>query len=250
MTTLAIDVTVIAIVAFCSWRGYKNGLIRGVFGVVALIASLFIANIAAQAYSSEFTVMLKPFVSGVVETTITEMDDDDDEDIEEEPEEPEYDNDSEEFGKAYKILRRIGLPRAAAERIADITTKPDEEDESIDAEDTEDEISIRVQLSDLIADKLSDMLAYVAVFAIAFVLLAIIFAVIGNLISFVFSLPGLKLLDIIAGSVFGLFKGLIIVYTLAAIVRYFGLVALDILEGTSILNYIVNHNPVANILGI
>jgi len=247
LTTLAIDVTVIAIVAFCGWRGYKNGLIRGVFGIVALIASLFLANIAAKAYSEEFTEMLRPFVTGIVETTLAERGD---EQIEYDQEVKDHESYSEEFSKAYTALRSIGLPRPAAERVAEIATTIDDRSDRGSENGQDDEARPRLMLSDMIADTLSDILAYVAVFAIAFILLAIIFAVIGNLVSFVFSLPGLKHLDIIAGIVFGVVKGLIIVFTFAAILRYYGLLALDILEGTSVLDYIVNNNPIANILGI
>jgi uncharacterized membrane protein required for colicin V production len=231
LTTLAIDLTVIAIVAFCGWRGYRNGLIRGVFGVVALAVSLFLANIAANTYSEEFTGMLKPFVGGIVDSALTEIVD---EGLVYNPLEHEHENDTEEFGTAYTALRLIGLPEPAAVRIAEMALERESEE----------------SLSDMIADRLSSVLAYVAVFAIAFVLLAIIFAVIGNLIGFVFSLPGLKIVDIIAGALFGLAKGLILVFALAAIVRYFGLLALETLEGTSVLNYLVNNNPIADMLGI
>jgi len=231
LTILAIDLAIIATVVFCGWRGFKNGLIRGVFGVVALVVSIFIANIAAEAYSGEFTGMLKPFVGGIIDSALTDMDD---EGVEYEPEEHEHENESEQFGIAYTVLRWIGLPEPSAVRIAESSL--DETFEGL--------------ISDMIADKLSSILAYVAVFAIAFILLAIIFAVIGNLIGFVFSLPGLKLIDSIAGVVFGLAKGLLIVYTLAIVARYFGLLALDTLEQTSVLNYLVNNNPIADMLGL
>ena len=78
----------------------------------------------------------------------------------------------------------------------------------------------------------------------------IIFAVIGNLIGFVFSLPGLRFIDVIAGVLFGFAKGVLIALALAAIVRYFGLLALDVLEETSVLNYFVNNNIIADMLGI
>ena len=229
MTTLLIDLALIGTVVFCAWRGYRNGLIRGVFGVVGLIVSLILANIAAIAYSEEFTGMLMPFVSGVIETTISELDP---EDVEYEI--VEHENDSEEFITAYNALRQIGLPVPAAIRVAEQAM----EDES------------EGFIHDKVADKLASVLAYVAVFGIAFILVAIIFAVIGNLVGFVFSLPGLKLVDMIAGVAFGVMKGLIIVLTLAAVVRYFGLLALDTLEGTSLLNYLVNNNMIADMLGI
>ena len=231
MTALAIDIGILGIVAFCGWRGYKNGLIRGVFGVVALVISLFIANVAAEAYSGEFTGMLKPFVGGVIDTAFTEMDE---EGVVYEPKEHEHENDTEEFGKAYSALRRIGLPEPTAVRIAELVA----------------EIDIEGYFSDLIADKLSSALAYIAVFAIAFILIAIIFTVMGNLVGFVFSLPGLRLLDAIAGVVFGLAKGLILVYTLAIIIKYFGLVAIETVEGSSVLTYFINNNPIADMLGL
>jgi len=221
--------------AFCAWRGYKNGLIRGVFGVVALIVSLLVANIAAQAYSDEAKGMLLPFASGIIETTMTEMAE---EGIEYQELAHDHEFDNADFGVAYTALRQIGLPEAAAVRIAEQSVDAQEHDE----DDT--------RFSDTVADKLTSSLSFVAVFGIAFLLIAIIFAVIGNLVGFVFSLPGLKLVDVISGSVLGLIKGIIIVYTLAVIIRYFGLLMLETLEGTTVLNYLVNFNPIANMLGV
>jgi len=234
VTALLIDLALVGTVAFCAWRGYKNGLIRGVFGVVSLIAALLVANIAAQAYSKEAKGMMIPFIGGMIETTITDMTE---EGIEYQELAHDHEIDDVDFGTAYMALRELGLPEAAAVRVAEQSIEVDEEEQYS-------------YFADVIADKLSSAFSYVAVFGIAFLLIAIIFAVIGNLVGFVFSLPGLKLVDIIAGSVFGLAKGVIIVYTLAVIVRYFGLLISSTLERTTILKYIVNNNPIASLLGI
>ena len=230
LTTIFIDLVIIGIVAYCAWRGYRNGLIRGAFGVVALVVSLLVANIAASAYSEEFEGALNPFVGGIVDTALSDVSVD-----AFEYEEIEHENDSEQFRDAYNALREIGLPIPAAIRIAELAV--------------EDEQSER-PLSDMIATRLSAALSYIAVFAVAFALAAIIFAVIGNLIGFVFALPGLKILDSLIGVVFGLAKGLIVVLTIGAVVRYFGLLAIDILEETTILNHLVNNNIIAEMLGI
>ena len=230
MTTLIIDLSIIAIIVFCTWRGYKNGLIRGVFGVVTLIVALIIANIVAAAYADDITDVMQPFVGGVVDSTINEIIDDDE--IEYEP--IDHEIDTTEFKIAYTALRRIGLPEASAVNISEYAAGAVAE----------------ASLIDLVSDKLTSLLAYVALFGIAFLLIAIVFAVIGNLISFVFSLPGLKLIDTIAGIAFGFIKGFIIVLTLAAIVRYFGLLAISTVEKTSVLKFFVNNNMIANILGI
>ena len=229
MTALLIDLAIVGIVVYCAWRGFRNGLIRGAFGIVALIISLLVANIAADAYSQEFEGILLPFVGGVVDTTLSEIYHDDLEYAE-----IEHEDQSSDFLSAFTALREIGLPLPAAIRVAE-NSVADESERT---------------LSDIISDQLSRSLAYIAVFAISFVLVAIVFAVIGNLIGFVFSLPGLRLLDTIAGAAFGLVKGIIIVLALGAVTRYFGLLAIDILEETSLLNYLVNNNIVADMLGI
>jgi uncharacterized membrane protein required for colicin V production len=230
-----IDFAIVGTVAFCTWRGYKSGLLRGVFGVVSLVLSLLVANIAAQAYSNEAENILMPFVSGVVDSTLSDM-------LEENVEYQAMAHDHEvvgaDFGTAYTALRIIGLPEAAAVSIATQAQEAYERPGNTTAFPT------------LIAEKLTTTTSFVAVFGIAFLLIAIVFAVIGNLIGIVFSLPGLKLVDIIAGSIFGLFKGLIIVFSIAVIVRYFGLLILPTLESTTILNSLVNNNPIADLLGV
>lgn len=238
MITLFIDIALLGTIVFCAWRGYKNGLIRGVFGVVALIVSLLIANFAAKAYTDEAKGMLMPFVSGVVESTLTDMAEDG---IEYQPLAHDHPVDDIDFGTAYTVLRQIGLPEAAAVTIAEQAL------EALDGDSTE---ALERSIVDLVADKLSSALSFVAVFGIAFLLIAIIFAVIGNLVGLVFELPGLKLVDVISGSVFGFIKGLMIVYSITVIARYFGLLAPSTLERAIVLRYFVNNNPIASILGI
>ena len=234
MRAFLIDFAVIGTVIFCGWRGYKSGLIRGVFGVVSLIASLLIANFTAQAYSGEAQGILMPFASGYVDSTISDMEE---KGIEYQALAHEHEITEADFGTAYVALRQIGLPEAAAVRIAELSVEIGEDEADR-------------YLPDIIADRLTSTLSFVAVFGIAFLLIAIVFAVIGNLVGVIFALPGLKIIDIIAGSLFGLFKGLIIVYTIAVIIRYFGLLILETLESTSVLRYIVNNNPIANMLGV
>jgi len=234
LITLLIDLAIIGTVLFCAWRGFKNGLIRGAFGIVSLLLAIFIANAAAEAYSDETTGIISPFVSGMIETAVLEMADDG---LEYHALAHDHNIDEADFGVAYMALRYIGLPEAGAVHIAERSL----EFEAFDMDRS---------FADVIANRLSGTLSYVAVFTIAFLLISIIFAVIGNLIGVVFALPGLRLVDMIAGSALGLVKGLIIVYSVALVLRYFGLVMLETIEGTTILRHIINNNPIADILGI
>jgi len=234
MTTFLIDAAIVGTVIFCGWRGFKSGLIRGVFGVVSLITALLIANIAAQAYSGETKSMLLPFASGIIDSTMTELSE---QGIEYQAIAHDHEVDDEAFGIAYMALRDLGLPEAAAVRIAEqsITLEEDEQGR---------------YFPDIIADRLSSAFSYVAVFGIAFLLIAIVFAVVGNLVGLIFALPGLKYVDMIAGTALGLLKGVIIVYTVAVIARYFGLLILSMIEDTTIFRYLINNNPIANMLGV
>ena len=240
MLTLALDLGILGIIAFCGWRGYKNGLIRGVFGVVSLVVSMVLANILATAYSGELKDMLNPFVGGFVDSALVEIMEQD-----VEYDSSGYEDESLDFITSFFALRRIGLSEAPAARVTELAM-----DAAADEEDA-DYVSMPASLlSDLVADKLSSVLANAVVFGLAFVLLAIIFSVVGNLIGFVFSLPGLKLFDIISGAAFGLLKGLLIVFALTVVVRYLGLFAPETYEATSVLKYFANNNPIANMIGI
>jgi hypothetical protein len=50
----------------------KKGLIPGLLSIFVIIISLYGANIVAQTYSGEFTPVLEPFVSGIVDKTSEE----------------------------------------------------------------------------------------------------------------------------------------------------------------------------------
>ena len=235
MISFFIDVAVVGTVVFCGWRGFKNGLIRGVFGIVSLFLALFIANFAAQAYADDAEVVLMPFARGLVESTMTDLDHDG---IRYHPAAHDHNIDDEYFGRAYITLREIGLTEAASVAIAEQSMLDGRHDET-------DRTFV-----DIVATRLTSSMAFVAVFAVAFLLLAIVFAVIGNLVGVIFSLPGLKLVDMIAGAASGLVKGLVIVHVVAVIVRYFGLVVLPTIERTTVLYFLVNNNPIASMLGV
>jgi len=224
--SVAIDAVLVLIVAVTAYKGWKKGLIRGIFGVVAVIVSIFGANLVAKAYSGEFTEMLEPLVGGVVDNAVSAVVD--------------ASGMSSDRVSVYDVslnaLRRLGVAEDAAVDLA----------EKVAAEFG----SVGQVMSDGLTQKLCAMLSYVAVFIVVFILISILFAVLGNLIHFVFTLPGLALPDKIAGLVLGIVKGLLIVFTLAVAMRYLGIVSATVIGQTKVLSYILNANPLAKLLGI
>ena len=250
---ILIDIALILIVIFFAWRGFKNGFIRGIFGILAIIIAIYGANLAAKAYSEDFTGMLEPFVSGVVDKAYSDVlaggepADRDNAPAEDVPlsagdvsvtteNSVEDENPKNVYDVSYETLRNIGISEGAARQIAEKVSGKIE--------------TVGQAMSSNLTGVLCDALAYIAVFTVAFILIAIIFAVIGNIINLAFSLPGIESVDKIIGLVLGILKGLLLVLTLALVIRYLGLLAPDTIEQTRVLKYILNMNPLADILGI
>ena len=247
MTGFIIDFFIVLIVGLCAYRGFRAGVVRGVAGFLALILSLVIASSVSSAFADEFTGVVSPFVGGLVDSQIQKILAPEDaaataaaggtsSKITIAPEEAaDYDADTTD-GMTMIILRQLGFFKPIAEKITDTVKEETRE--------------LGFALGDVITAKLSSILVRIALFAVAFILLAIAFAIIGNLIDVVFSLPGLKTIDQISGTVMGLLRGLLIIFFVATLLRYFGIIATGTIEKTAILEYMIVHNPVANALKI
>lgn len=234
---IIIDLVIVALIAFCVWRGWKNGIVIGVVSIVAVIASLVIGNVVATVYSHEFSGMLKPFVDGIVDGVVgdtlsgkaakkdeivIQLDSNERQDV---------------STVTFAAMRRLGLSEATSASIAD------KAEQKVNA--------VGSLLTNEITMIFCDMIAYVLVFFVVFILAIILFTVIGNLINLSFKLPGLELVNQITGAVLGLGKGILFVLLISAALRYAGLMLPEKdIEKTVILNYFINNNFIANLLGI
>ena len=223
---LIIDLILIAIVAFCAWNGYRKGFIMGISGILALIVAFYGAQIVADTYSQEFTSMLKPFVSGVVDAAVADV---------QIGGEDGYDNE-EVYEVTYDALGNIGILKSAAQDIAN-------------------EIAERVErtgqtMREEIVSVLCSKIAYVLTSVIVFLLILIVFTVIANILKLAFKMPGLEFINESLGALFGFAKGAIIVVAIAWVMRYLGvLVDEDIVNKTILLEWLMEHNLVTKFFG-
>lgn len=229
----ALIIIFIAIPVFCAWRGYKNGIIRGVCGILAIMIALFCGNIVANMYGHDFDGMLSPFVNGMVDTAentvmtkpdeaVVHISDGEKDDV---------------YTVSYAIIRQMGVVENAAKAMA----------EEVAAECA----NVDQSMCDTIGEKLSGRFSYIVVFCVAFAMIAILLSVVGNLINISFRIPILGIAEPILGIVLGALKGIIIMYAIAMFLRYLGIVIPDeMLEGTKFIFKLVNENPVANRLGV
>ena len=222
-----IDLVLLLIILLCAWRGFRNGLIAGILAICALLFSVYAADILADTYSGEFTKMLEPFVTGVVDTATSAADDY----YEKKGVEPQV------LEKTKMTVKGVGFMKSAS----DIVSK----------EIAEEETETGSVLRRAIVDKLCSVAAYVLTYIIMFVLLIIIFGVIGNLFNLAFKLPGLELVNGVLGTLLGLAKGLIYVFAIAWALRFTGmLLPEEKVNSTILLKWLMDTCPLVGFLGL
>jgi len=220
-----IDIILLLILLGCAWKGFRNGLIPGLFMLLALFASLYGAKLVAETYSEEFISILEPFASGVTDRAIREMD------------EEKKDTTGTVYGEAKSILEEIGFMGTAAENIA--------------SELAEEVTETGHVLRSAMVKRLCIDVAYALTLTIAFTLLAIAFAVIGNLISLSFHIPGLELVNSILGAILGIGEGLVFCFFIAWVLRFAGmLVKPEVVEETRLLSWLTELNPLVDFFGL
>ena len=240
-TGLIVDIVLLVILALCVWNGYKNGFIRGIFGLLAVVIALYGASLAAKMYSNEFTSMFKPFVGGLLDRSINRAvgeDTGDEEGVTRRFTTSFLAEDTTDvYEVSYAALRNIGLSDNAAEKMA---------------REVSDGVSkVGRDMSQYLTRVVCGRVAYVCVFLLAFILIAVALAIVGNALDIVFAFPGLGIIDSILGAIFGVAKGLMIILAICMFLRYTGLLINDhIVEESYIMSRVLNSNPLANLIGL
>jgi len=226
MLRLILELVLLAILLLCAWRGYRNGLISGILAACAVLFSFYAADVLADTYSGEFTKMLDPFVSGLVDSAWTQA-----ETAFPEGEEPGV------YDLTLATVKGVGIMKSAAVNVA----------RSVSAEMTETGAPLR----SAIVEKLCALAAYVITYCVMFILLIIAFAVIGNLFNLAFKLPGLELINGVLGTVLGLFKGILYCFAIAWALRFLGLaLPEETVDSTILLKRFMEVCPLVGYLGV
>ena len=93
-------------------------------------------------------------------------------------------------------------------------------------------------------------MSYVAIFIVAFLLIIIILTVIGNLPNLSYKIPGLDLVNDIAGAVLGLATGFLFCVLLVWALKFMGLLLGDALSESGIGGWLLEKNHLLPYLGI
>ena len=69
---IVIDLVLLAILIICVWSGYRKGFIIGIANLLGIVVSLYAAVLVSGAFSYDVVPVLRPFVSGYVETQMND----------------------------------------------------------------------------------------------------------------------------------------------------------------------------------
>lgn len=235
---IIIDVVLIGIIALCAYRGFRTGLIMSLIGIIAVVVAVYGANLIATTYSSEFTGIAEPFVSGLIDTAATKLLNTGASASGDTPKEAlKAGEESDVLKVASSVLRELGLTEEVAGGIAEEVAMR--------------ERTVSAKMAETLAKFLSEKLCFVATFVISFALIMIITTALGNVLDLVFGLPGLETLNHVLGGVLGAGKGIVIVLVITLVCRYLGLLIGDELVNSSImLRTLVESNALASILNL
>ena len=209
-----IDLVLLGILIICTWAGYKKGILMGIGGVLAIVASIYGANLLANVFSYDVVPVLKPFVSGYSDRLLTAGDSG----VLRQLGWENYNYSVEDLLSRYPDRRgefsqtcyeTLGIDSATAAAMAEKSVTYARES--------------GVGMKDAMVQILCESISYVACFILAFLLIIIILTVIGNLPNLSYKIPGLDVLNDIGGAVIGLLTGLLFCVLLVWAMKFMGM---------------------------
>ena len=227
-----IDIILIAIVALCTWHGYRKGLVGGVAGILAIVIAIFGANLLSTAYSHEVTPVLRPFVDGFIDSQNTRSEilermgygasDLSLEDILAQ-------DSSLKMDYAYECMRQVGFYEKHAETLADKAVKYSTENGA--------------GMTEAVISTLGDTITYVGGLVLFFLLILIVLIAIANIGNLSFRLPRHEVADAVGGAVTGCLKGCLYCVLLCWLLGFFGIIiGRETLNDTALARFFLSIN--------
>ena len=245
MTTVysIINIVLLAILVICAWQGYKKGIIMGIIQVLVIILSLYGAQVLSDTYSYEVIPVLKPFVSGYMETLVEENTY---QAFGYEPDEQtgQYDapysttdllNSSPDMRRtvAQRTYQSLGLYDGMAQTLADRTIAYAQEN---NASLTSSVVTIACQ-----------SVTWYAGFLLAFIILFAILTVIVNLPNLSFKIPYIGIVNDLGGLAIGLFVGAMFCSVIVWVFQFAGLVLPEeSIRATGLAGFFLDKNLLAS----
>lgn len=228
------------ILIFCAWSGYKRGFIMGIFSLIALVISVYGANLVASTYSGEVIDALRPFASGFVEVNVVGK-----------TVRPAMGMDSSSLsvndyfiqnpGKEDEFCvltyNAMGLHESTSEQLA--------EEAMAYARDN------NVEVLDAVVEVLCLRISFAAAFLLSFFMILILLTVIGNIPNLSFKIPNLDVFNDVGGMVLGLLQGIGLCLVFGWALKFVGLVIpQETLADTFLVSWFMDRSILVRYLGL
>lgn len=231
LTTVIINIVLLAIIALCTWGGFKRGLVGGIAGLLAIVIALFGGSLLSATYSGEVIPALKPFVGGIIDTPSTRdkiLDEMGYGDSDKSLNDILAEDPSLCYDYAYGCMSFLGFSKDRSTELANRALALAEEHPDMN-------------MTEASVDVLCDTITYVVGLLLAFLMILIILIAIANVGNLSFRLPNMESLDEIGGAVLGFLRGFLYCVLLCWILSFFGLViGRETLEETALARFFLS----------
>lgn len=228
------------ILIFCTWSGFKNGLIMGIFSVVAFIVSVYGANLLSNTYSGEVVDALRPFASGFMEVNVIDE----------------------------TVRPAMGIDATGLSVSDYLAQNPDRQEEfcirtyegmglfettcsQLAGEAVAYAAENAVPLIDAAVEIVCLRIAYAGGFLLSFAMLLILLTVIGNLPNLSFKIPNFDALNDISGAVLGLTQGVCLCLVFGWALKFTGIIfPQETLSNTFLVSWFMDRSILVHALGV
>lgn len=205
----AIDIVLVAILAYCTWMGNKKGLINTVVSILAIVVALYGGSLLSSAFSSQIIPAFQPFAGGIIEskedaaladmgcagTSVNDV-------IAADP------NGAYEY--ALHVFQQVGIHEKRAATMAQ---------QAKALHDGKD-----IAMNDALEQVFCKDILYVAGTVLAAILILILFTVIANIANLTFHIPNHPKLEVDGGIAAGFVRGFVFCVLLCWCLSFCGLI--------------------------
>lgn len=217
-------IVVIAVIAGCGYMGYRKGLVKVLFSLLAAVVSLVLVGLVSP-FIADFLQKETPLPAYVKEK-------------------------SSKMAAEWNESREVGTQEGRFETI-DSYDVPDFLKSYFKTEHTEE--MLELEFNDYISSKVADLVVGAASFVIAFVMINLVIYLLAFLLNTVMKLPGLHSLNRLGGLLAGLAEGLLAVWMFFLVITLFcstefGKECMQRIGDGKVLSFLYNANPLMKFL--
>lgn len=224
MSYIVYDLVILFILVLFALWGIRRGLILSFFSLLAVLVAFVGANLISNFWSPSVSGWIQPMISPSITAAIQSALPEGTAAVELPVEE------------LLVLLDNAELPFGLGQLL------PDFQADSVLMPTTG---SLIESLSAALSEKAADAIAGIGLFLISFLLILIIWRLLGHTLDLVARLPGLHLLNKVGGLIFGLFRGALLLFVFAWIIRWLwgGLIPAEAVEQAKLLHFFMTVNP-------